>query len=47
MLRRSVASYFSAGVCHTDIAARVTLLRELASEEIVELGLEDTVSDEL
>ena len=40
-------SYFSAGVCHTDIAARVTLLGQLASEEIVELGLEDTVSDEL
>ena len=47
MLRGSVASYFSAGVCHTDIAARVTLLRELTGEEVVQLGAEDTVSDEL
>ena len=31
----------------TNIAARVTLLRELAGEEIVQLGAEDTVSDEL
>ena len=32
---------------HTDIAARVALLRELASQEVVELGLEDTVGNEL
>ena len=31
----------------TDVAARVALLRELAGEEIVQLGAEDTVSDEL
>ena len=39
--------YLSAGVCHTDITARVTLLGKLASQEVVELGLEDTVGDEL
>ena len=40
-------TYFGAGVRDTDIAARVTLLGKLASEEVVELGLEDTVGDEL
>ena len=44
---RGSRAYFGTSVCHTDIAARVTLLRELASKEVVELGLEDTVSDEL
>lgn len=37
----------SASVGNTDVAARVTLLGELASEEVVQLGTEDTVSDEL
>ena len=37
----------SAGVGDTDVAARVTLLGELAGEEVVQLGAEDTVSDEL
>ena len=32
---------------HTDIATRVALLRELTGEEVVQLGAEDTVSDEL
>ena len=32
---------------HTNIATRVPLLREFAGEEIVQLGAEDTVSDEL
>ena len=40
-------TYFGAGVRDTDIAARVTLLGKLASEEVVELGLEDTVGYEL
>ena len=30
-----------------DLDARVSLLGELALEELVELGVEDTVSDEL
>ena len=45
--RRRDCTHLSAGVCHPDITARVTLLGELASQEIVEFGLEDTVSDEL
>ena len=40
-------THFGTGMCHTDIATRVTLLRELAGEEIVQLGAENTVSDEL
>ena len=32
---------------YADITARVALLREFAGEEIVQLGAEDTVSDEL
>ena len=32
---------------HTDIATRVTLLRELTGEEVVEFGTEDTVSNKL
>ena len=40
-------THFGTGVCHTDIATGVTLLRELAGEEVVKLGLEDTVSNEL
>ena len=40
-------THFGTGVCHTDIATRVALLRKLAGEEIVEFGAEDTVSDEL
>ena len=31
----------------TDVAARIALLRQLAGEEVVQLGAEDTVSDEL
>ena len=42
-----VNMYLGAGVCHTDITARVALLGKLTSKEIVELGLEDTVGDEL
>jgi len=38
---------FSASVCHTDIATRVTLLSQLAGEELIELGAENTVSYEL
>jgi hypothetical protein len=34
-------------VCHTDITARVSLLRELAGEELVELGMENTIGHEL
>ena len=40
-------THFGTSVCHTDIATRVTLLRELTGEEVVQLGAEDTVSDEL
>ena len=40
-------THFGTGMCHTDIATRVTLLRELTGEEVVEFGTEDTVSDEL
>ena len=40
-------THFGTGMCHTDIATRVTLLRKLTGEEIVEFGTEDTVSDEL
>ena len=32
---------------YADITARVALLGKLTSKEIVELGLEDTVGDEL
>lgn len=46
ILQRTI-SYLGAGVCHTDITARVTLLGEFASQEVVELGLEDTVGYEL
>ena len=45
--RSSREPYLCASVSHTDIAARVTLLGQFASEELVELGAEDTVSDEL
>ena len=41
------ASYLCAGVGDTDITARVTLLGELAGEELVEFSAEDTVGDEL
>lgn len=40
-------THFGTSVCYTDIATRVTLLGKFASEEVVELGTEDTVSDEL
>ena len=40
-------AHLSAGVGNTDVAARVTLLREFAGEEIVQLGAEDTVGDKL
>ena len=40
-------THFGTGVCHTDIATRVTLLRELTGEEVVEFGTEDTVSNKL
>jgi hypothetical protein len=36
-----------AGVRNADLATRVSLLGELTSEELVELGGEDTVSDKL
>lgn len=32
---------------NTDLDARVTILSQLALEELVQLGVEDTVSDEL
>lgn len=35
------------GVGNTDLTAGVTLLSELSGEEVVELGLENTVGDEL
>lgn len=38
---------FGTGVGNTDLTAGVTLLSELSGEEVVELGLEDTVGDEL
>ena len=34
-------------MCDTDIASRVTLFCEFASEELVEFCTEDTVGDEL
>ena len=34
-------------MCDTDITSRVAFLCKLASEELVKLGTEDTVSDEL
>ena len=34
-------------MCHTDIAARVTLLSQLASEKFVEFGAENAISDKL
>ena len=40
-------AHLSTSVGDADVAARVTLLRKLAGEEIVQLGAEDTVSDEL
>lgn len=40
-------AHLSAGVGDTNIAARVTLLRKLTGEEIVQLGAENTVSDKL
>ena len=40
-------THFGTGVCHTDIATRVTLLGELTGEEIIQLGEENTISDEL
>ena len=40
-------TYLGAGVGDPDITTRVTLLRQLAGEEIVELRAEDTVGDEL
>ncbi len=40
-------THLSASVGDTDVAARVALLGKLAGEEIVQLGAEDTVSDEL
>ena len=40
-------AHLRAGVGHANVATRVALLRELAGEEIVQLGAEDTVSDEL
>jgi len=40
-------THLSASVGHSDITTRVSLLGELPGEEIVELGAENTVSDEL
>ena len=40
-------AHLSTSVGDADVAARVTLLGELAGEEIVELGREDTVGHEL
>jgi len=39
--------HLSAGVGYTNITARVTLLCELAGEEFIEFGAEDTVCDKL
>ena len=39
--------YLCTCVGNADVAARVTLLCQLASEKFVELGAEYTVSDEL
>lgn len=41
------SAHLGAGVGDTDVAAGVTFLGELAGEEVVQLGAEDTVSDEL
>lgn len=38
-------TYLSAGMGHSDIAARITLLGEFAGEKIVELCAENTVGD--
>ena len=40
-------AHLGAGMGDPDIATRVTLLGQLAGEEIVQLGAKDTVSDEL
>ena len=40
-------AHLSTSVGDADVATRVTLLRKLAGEEVVQLGAEDTVSDEL
>jgi hypothetical protein len=45
--RRGVRTDLCACVRDTDIAARVTFLRELAGEEVVQLGAEDTIGNEL
>lgn len=43
----NIQAHFSSGVGDPDITTRVALLRQLASEEIVEFGTEDTVGHEL
>ena len=44
---RAQSTHLSARVGNADIAARVALFGQLAGEEVVELGAEDTVSHEL
>lgn len=39
--------YLGAGMGHTNVTARVTLLCELAGEEFIEFGAEDTVCNKL
>jgi hypothetical protein len=45
--KKGIIMYLCASVCHTDIAARITFLSQLASEEFVELGAKNTISDKL
>jgi hypothetical protein len=40
-------THLSASVGDADVTARVALLRELTGEELVELGVEDTVGHKL
>jgi hypothetical protein len=44
---KSETTYFRASVGDTDITAGVALLGELASEELVEFGVEHTVGHKL
>jgi hypothetical protein len=40
-------SYLSASVGHADLAARIALLGQLAGEELVEFGVENTIGHKL
>lgn len=41
------STYLGTRMCDTDVATRVTFLRKLTGEKLVQFGAEDTIRDKL